>query len=206
MEKSDTSCSGVILAGGLSTRYAGENKAFLSIGQQRIIDVIYKVFKSIFDEIIIVTNQPVDYLEWDVNIVTDIYPVRSSLTGIHAGLFYASHPFIFVTACDLPFIQKKLVESILNLIEPRVSVVIPETSKGMEPLFAVYSNACLPTMEKHIKEDRLKIQRMFHSFNVRRVKEEILRVTDPELMSFYNVNTAEDLTRAEDLWGINNGL
>jgi len=206
MEKSDTSCSGVILAGGLSTRYAGENKAFLSIGQQRIIDVIYKVFKSIFDEIIIVTNQPVDYLEWDVNIVTDIYPVRSSLTGIHAGLFYASHPFIFVTACDLPFIQKKLVESILNLIEPRVSVVIPETSKGMEPLFAVYSKACLPTMEKHIKEDRLKIQRMFHSFNVRRVKEEILRVADPELMSFYNVNTAEDLTRAEDLCGINNGL
>ena len=197
MEKTDTFCSGVILAGGLSTRFSGEKKAFLGVGGRRIIDAIYDVFNSVFDEIIIVTNDPSDYLEWNANIVTDIFPVRSSLTGIHTGLFYSSHPFIFVTACDSPFIKKELVETVLNSIDPGISVVVPETSKGLEPLFAVYSRTCLPVMEHHIKEEKLKIQRMFHKFKVRKVAEEILRKKDPELMSFFNVNTAEDLKKAE---------
>jgi molybdenum cofactor guanylyltransferase len=206
MKKSDISCSGVILAGGLNTRYSGENKAFLSIGEHRIIDAIYEVLHSLFDEIIIVTNTPSDYLKWDVNIVTDILPVRSSLTGIHTGLFYATHPFIFVTACDSPFIQKELVKTILENIESHISVVIPETSKGMEPLFAAYSKTCLPVMEKHIKEEKFKIQRMFHKFTVKKITENILREKDPELVSFFNINTADDLTRAECLWKNKNGL
>lgn len=197
MDKSDTSCSGVILAGGLSTRFAGENKAFLSVGERRIMDAIYEVFRSSFDEIIIVTNRPSDYLEWDAKIVTDIFPVRSSLTGIHTGLFYAAHPFIFVTACDSPFIQKDLVTIMLENIEPHLSVVIPDTAKGMEPLFAVYSKTCLPVMEKHIKEEKFKIQRMFHKFKVKKIMEETLREKDPDLISFFNINTAEDLARAE---------
>ncbi|MDA3898243.1 MAG: NTP transferase domain-containing protein, partial [Desulfobacteraceae bacterium] len=82
----DTACTGVILAGGLNKRFSGENKAFISFGNRRVIDNIYEVFRAVFDEIILVTNQPMAYLEWDVNIVTDIYPYRSSLTGIHAGL------------------------------------------------------------------------------------------------------------------------
>lgn len=205
MEKPDTSCSGVILAGGLGTRFSGENKAFLSIGNRRILDAIYEVFKLIFDEIIIVTNHPLDYLEWDAHIVTDIFAARSSLTGIHAGLFYATHPFIFVTACDSPFIKKELVETVLRNIEPHTSVVIPETSKGMEPLFAAYSKTCLPVMEKHIKEEKFKIQRMFHKFKVKKIMEDALRGQDPNLISFFNINTTEDLAEAEGWMKKNDG-
>jgi len=204
LKSSDISCSGVILAGGLSTRYSGENKAFLDIGQRRIIDAIYEVFKSVFDEIIIVTNSPSDYLEWDAHIVTDIFDIRSSLTGIHTGLFYATHPFIFVTACDSPFIKKELVQLMVKNIEPNISVVIPETSKGMEALFAVYSKDCLPVMENHIKAEKCKIQRLFNKFKVKKVPEDVLRQKDPELISFFNVNTAEDLAEAK-LWLKNNG-
>jgi molybdenum cofactor guanylyltransferase len=199
MELVPPTCSGVILAGGLSTRYSGENKAFLDIGGRRIIDVIYEVFASLFHQIIIVTNSPADYLDFNAEIVTDIFPVRSSLTGIHAGLFYATNPFVFVTACDSPFIQKELVEVVLSKIEPHISVVIPETSKGMEPLFAVYSKKCLPAMEQHIKEDKLKIQRMFHRFKVKKITESVLRKKDPELISFFNVNTADDWKRAQTM-------
>jgi molybdopterin-guanine dinucleotide biosynthesis protein A len=199
MEHDHPSCSGVILAGGLGTRYSGINKAFLDMGGRRIIDILYGIFASLFHEIIIVTNNPTEYLDFDAKIVTDIFPVRSSLTGIHTGLFYAAHPFIFVTACDSPFIRKELVELVLSRIEPHISVVIPETSSGMEPLFAAYSKNCLPVMEQHIRKDRLKIQRMFNRLKVKKIAESALRSKDPELVSFFNINTPEDWEKAHAL-------
>jgi molybdopterin-guanine dinucleotide biosynthesis protein A len=95
-------CSGVILAGGLSTRYRGENKAFLRVGGIRILDRLLSVYAELFSEIILVTNTPQEFLEWNALIVTDLFTVRSSLTGIHAGLFYASNPFAFSAAATLP--------------------------------------------------------------------------------------------------------
>ena len=193
----DTACTGVILAGGLSKRFSGKNKAFIRFDHRRMIDNIYDVFQSVFDEIILVTNQPVTYLEWDVNIVTDIYPVRSSLTGIHAGLFYARTPYIFVSACDAPFLKKELVETIVNQIEPGAAVVIPETEKGTEQLCAVYSKTCLSLMERQIKEKHFQIKKMFRKVRVKKIPEDILRQSDPELMSFFNINTAEDYRSAK---------
>jgi len=192
-------CSGVILAGGLNERFSGRRKAFLTIGERRIIDVIYDVFSSVFKEIILVTNNPMDYLEWDVNIVTDVYPVRSSLTGIHTGLFYASHPYIFVTACDTPFLKRELVETIVAQIEPGDAVVIPETSEGTEQLCAAYSKTCLSLMERQIKEKRFQIKKMFRKIRVKKIPEKELRKIDPELMSFFNINTNEDLIYARSL-------
>jgi len=97
----------VILAGGLNTRFSGTNKAFLRIRGKRILDHIYDLCKELFEEIILVTNDPLQYLEWDLVIATDIFPVRSSLTGIHAGLFCATNPYAFFIACDAPFLKKR---------------------------------------------------------------------------------------------------
>ena len=95
-------CTGVILSGGLSTRFNGNNKAFIRVHGKRIIDRLYEVFSDLFDEIILVTNQPLQFLEWDLTIVTDLFSVRSSLTGIHAGLFYMKNPFAFFSIEDEP--------------------------------------------------------------------------------------------------------
>jgi len=188
----DTVCTGVILTGGLNKRFSGKNKAFINFGNRRVIDKIYDVFRSVFDEIILVTNQPMAYLEWDVNIVTDIYPMRSSLTGIHTGLFYAHTPFIFVTACDTPFLKKEMVETVVSQIEPGDAVVIPETADGTEQLCAAYSKTCLSLMEYQIIERRFQIKKMFRKVRVKKIPETLLRRVDPELMSFFNINTAED--------------
>ena len=91
-------CSGVILSGGLSTRFNGHNKALISIHGKRNLDRIYGVFSELFDEIILVTNEPMQFLDWDLTVVTDLFPTRSSLTGIHAGLFYTKNPFAFFSA------------------------------------------------------------------------------------------------------------
>ncbi len=206
MNVSDASCSGVILAGGLSTRYAGENKAFIEIGGRRIMDAVYDVFVDVFEEVLIISNRPDDYLEWDALIAADIFAARSSLTGIHAGLFYAKNPFVFVMACDTPFIRKEVIQTVLDRVEPGVSVVIPRTAKGMEPLCAVYSKTMLPVMERRLRQKKFKIQRMFNKLRVKTVSESVLRKVDPELISFFNINTPEDFESARKMIHTNKDL
>jgi molybdopterin-guanine dinucleotide biosynthesis protein A len=191
------SCTGVILAGGLGSRYGGENKAFLNVGGMRIMDRLVELFSTLFDEIIIVTNQPLDFLEWNALIVTDIFPARSSLTGIHTGLFYAGHPFAFFSACDTPFLKRAVVETVLKQIGPADDLIIPKTSAGFEPLCAAYSRRCLKPAEEHIRANKLKIQLALQKVRIKHVPEALLRQEDPELVSFFNVNTPEDLAQAE---------
>jgi molybdopterin-guanine dinucleotide biosynthesis protein A len=195
----NNSCSGVILAGGLSTRYGGENKALLRVGGIRIMDRLFAIYKELFDQIIIVTNNPLEFLEWDALIVTDLFPVRSSLTGVHAGLFYASHPFAFFSACDTPFLKKEVVETVLEHIDPADDFVIPKTSEGFEPLCAAYSRRCLKPAEDHLRSNKFKIQLALKNCHIKMVPEERLRARDPDLVSFFNVNTPEDLARAEQM-------
>lgn len=192
-------CSGVILAGGRNTRFSGENKAMLRVGPQRILDRVLEVFNEVFEEITIVTNDPLQYVEWNATIVTDLFSSRSSLTGIHAGLFHATQPYVFVAACDAPFIQKGVVETILDGIRPGADLILPETTKGLEPLCAAYSKKSLPTIERHIRENKLKIQLVFRKDRIQKIPERRLREKDPDLISFFNINTPEDLTRAEEI-------
>ncbi len=190
-------CTGVILSGGLSTRFNGRNKAFLKVGGKRILDHIYTIFSDLFNEIILVTNDPMLFLEWDFTIVTDIFPARSSLTGIHTGLFYMKNQFAFFSACDTPFLKKALVEVLLENIDRNKDIIMPETSAGMEPLCAIYSKRCLNTAENHIKRNKLKIQRALSGHRLIKIPETVLRSKDPELTSFFNINSPEDLIRAE---------
>lgn len=193
-------CSGVILAGGLNTRFSGTNKAFVRVRGIRILERIYDLFKDIFEEIILVTNDPLQYLEWDLTIFTDIFPVRSSLTGIHAGLFCSAQPYAFFTACDRPFLKKEMVAALLERIEPRFDVIIPETSAGLEPLCAVYSKHCLNAVEHRLIRQEFKIRQLFKTVRVHKIPESLLREKDPELISFFNINTAEELAEAEHLF------
>ncbi|MFH0995733.1 MAG: molybdenum cofactor guanylyltransferase [Pseudomonadota bacterium] len=192
-------CSGVILAGGMSTRFNGRDKATIEISGKRILDHILAVYSEVFTEIILVTNAPQAYLDWNMLMVTDLFPVRSSLTGIHAGLFYASRPFVFVSACDAPFLKQELVHLLISQARPGVDAVMPETAKGLEPLCAVYSKSCLNTIETHIHQEKLKIQRVFHKSRINRISEARLRKADPDLISFVNINTPEDLMRVASL-------
>jgi len=192
-------CTGVILSGGLNTRFNGENKAFISVGGRHILDRLLDVFSVLFDEIILVTNHPESFLQWDLTIVTDIFDLRSSLTGIHTGLFYSNNPYAFFSACDTPFLKKELVEVLVKQIEQKIDIIMPETAAGFEPLCAVYSKRCLKPAEDHLKANKVKIQWAFRSNRIKTIPENQLRTVDPELRSFLNINTPEDLARAEEM-------
>jgi molybdopterin-guanine dinucleotide biosynthesis protein A len=191
------SCSGVILAGGLNTRFSGKNKAFIQIDGIYILDRLLGLFHSVFDEIILVTNDPSEYLSRNVVIATDIFPVRSSLTGIHSGLFYSAHPFAFVTACDTPFLKKELIDMLIDQIDSDKDVIIPKTSAGLEPLCAVYSKRCLKTVEYQLSREHYKISALFDKLRIKAVQESVLKQKDPELASFFNINTPDDLLKAQ---------
>ena len=193
----DIPCSGVILAGGRNSRFGGREKAFLPVGGKLLFERIYEVCRPLFDELILVTNNPAAYLRWDLHIVTDIFAVRSSLTGIHAGLFYASNPYIFAVACDTPFLQPEVVSCLLASIDERFDAIMPETAKGREPLCAAYARRCLPAVERSLGKNLLKIQRVFRPGRIRAVGETLLRRRDPDLVSFFNINTPQDLAAAE---------
>lgn len=197
--KSKFSCTGVILSGGLATRYDGTEKALLRVGGVRILDRIYEIYRELFEEIILVTNSPQKFLEWDLLIVSDLFPIRSSLTGIHAGLFYMTSPFAFMSACDTPFLKKEMVETVIGRIEAQIDIVIPETSAGFEPLCAVYSKSCLSAAQHHLEHEKLKVIKAFRKSRIKTISEKVLREFDPDLRSFFNINKPEDLKTAEKM-------
>jgi molybdopterin-guanine dinucleotide biosynthesis protein A len=192
-------CTGVILAGGLATRFSGRNKAFLKVGGKTILDRIYEVYAELFDEIILITNDPTSYLKWDLMMGTDLFSVRSSLTGLHAGLFYASNPYAFFSASDTPFLNRPLVEIILKEIEKDPDVIIPDTLNGLEPLCAVYAGRCFKHMESNIIKEKFRIRDVLRKLRVIKMSEKKLRGADPDLLGFFNINTPEDLKKANQL-------
>jgi molybdopterin-guanine dinucleotide biosynthesis protein A len=197
--KSKFPCSGVILSGGLAARYDGTEKALLRVSGIRILDRIYEIYRELFDEIILVTNFPEKFLDWDLLIVSDLFQIRSSLTGIHAGLFYMTNPYAFISACDTPFLKKEMVETVIGKIEAQIDIVIPETSAGFEPLCAAYSKRCLEAAQNHLEQKKLKITKTFRKSRIKTISEKALRKIDPELQSFFNINTPGDLKRAEEM-------
>ena len=169
------------------------------MGGVRILDRIYDIYSELFEEIILVTNSPQKFLEWDLMIVSDLFPIRSSLTGIHAGLFYMTNPFAFISACDTPFLKKEMVETVIGKIEAQIDIVMPETSAGSEPLCAAYSKRCLNPAQHHLEQNKLKIKKAFRKSRIKTISEKVLCAIDPDLQSFFNINTPEDLQRAEEM-------
>jgi molybdopterin-guanine dinucleotide biosynthesis protein A len=174
----------------------GQNKAFLEVQGERIIDRTRKIFGELFAEVLLVTNSPGDYLDLNLRIVTDLYREKGSLGGVFTGLFHASFSHAFVAACDMPFLNRDLISHLVSL-SPGYDIVIPRTEDGLQPLHAVYSRRCLPFMEDLLRQGNLKIIDFFHRVKKRELRTEEILAFDPQLASFLNLNTPEDLDRIQ---------
>ena len=185
--------TGIILSGGLNVRM-GENKAFLRVDGERLIDRTVRLFRAVFREVIIVTAVPLDYLDQEAVIVTDILPERGALGGIYPGLFYAAYQQAFVAACDMPFLDRAFVEYMASQASG-FDIVVPAPPDGLQPLHAVYSRRCLPAIRGLLERNRLKITGFYPVHKLRTLSPEGLRSLDPDGRMFLNVNTPEDLLR-----------
>jgi molybdopterin-guanine dinucleotide biosynthesis protein A len=184
--------TGIILAGGKNSRM-GINKAFLEIDGTSLINNILAVYQKIFSEIIIVTNDPLSYTECpDTLIVTDIYKDKSALGGIYTGLFYATHDYSFVAACDMPFINEDFIIYLTGQVGKH-DVIVPELSEGFQPLHAIYSRNCLSHIKKLLSADKLKIAGFYKEVRLLSIPEEKIKPFNKDGRLFLNVNTPKDL-------------
>jgi molybdopterin-guanine dinucleotide biosynthesis protein A len=96
----------------------------------------------------------------------------------------------------MPFANARLIQHLVALAEG-YDVVVPRTAEGVQPLHAVYGKTCLAAMRRQIEADRLKIDRLYESLRVRYVDEAEMRPLDPDLLSFWNLNTREEWAVAQ---------
>jgi molybdopterin-guanine dinucleotide biosynthesis protein A len=185
--------TGVILAGGESTRM-GKNKAFIEINGKRIIDRTVSLFREIFDDVLLVTNTPLDYIELKIRIVTDLVPGKGSLGGIYTGLFFSSSPKAFFVGCDMPFLDRRVIQYFLCLAQT-ADIVVQRTKDYWQPLHAVYPRTLLKPIERLWQQGELAIIKAYQGLRVREVTGEELKPFDPDLHTLSNINTPEELKK-----------
>jgi molybdopterin-guanine dinucleotide biosynthesis protein A len=185
--------SAAVLAGGMSSRL-GFPKALLRLGTGRTLieDTVAKL-RRLSDDVLVVANDAV----FDVpgaRRVGDLVPGAASLGGIYTAIALARHERVVVVGCDMPFLSVRLLSHLVSL-SAGPDVVVPRIDGYPEPLHAVYGRTCLPAIEPRLRAGQLKIIGFYDEARVRYVDEPELRLIDPELRSFRNVNTPE-LVRA----------
>jgi molybdopterin-guanine dinucleotide biosynthesis protein A len=190
--------TGVIQAGGKSTRMGGQPKALLELGGRRIVERVVAAVAPVVDDVLIVTNTPELYAYLGVPMVGDVFPDHGSLGGIYSGLRAAAGDAAFTVACDMPFLRTDVARLVVERAAD-ADVVIPRVADQFETLHASYAKACLPHMEERLRAQRLKIVGFFEAVRVLEIAEAaVRRLADPALV-FMNVNTPDELARARAL-------
>ncbi|MBT1073210.1 molybdenum cofactor guanylyltransferase [Pelotalea chapellei] len=182
--------TGVILAGGLSSRM-GSNKALLPYKGGRFIEAIHRQLSELFDEVLLVTNQPDQYAFLGCRMVADLHPGMGALAGLHSGLHHAATPHIFAVACDMPYLNNTLIRR-LAALRGHNDVVIPQGEMGVEPLHAMYAKECLGPMENALQSGRRRIISFFPEVRVNTFSRSVVAAIDPDFNSFRNINTPEE--------------
>ncbi len=195
----ESEVAGVLLAGGKSRRM-GEDKRHLVVGEQTLIERGLAVLQSIFCEVLVVIAQDSPPLSIDARVVRDLVPDCGSLGGLYTGLTQATAPYIFVVACDMPFLNQTVMTQFTSRRET-ADIVMARLADRLHPMHALYSKRCLPALEEMIRARQFKIQEVVShsSLRVHYVTEADLLTIDPSGHSFYNVNTMADLEAARSL-------
>ena len=198
-----TSITGIILAGGKSTRI-GTNKPQLKIGKGHLIDRVLGTLSQFTSSILIVTAEdqigPVKSAAPSTRMVKDIYPGKGPLGGIYTGLMYAETSYSIVVGCDMPFLNSDLIKYLIDGASS-FAAVAPKIGWMIQPLHAIYSKSCVPSIEALIRQDQLQIIKLFNLVNTRYITEKEIDQFDPGHLSFLNINTEGDLLEAEALIG-----
>jgi molybdenum cofactor guanylyltransferase len=189
--------TGVVQAGGKSTRMGGNPKALIELGGRSIVERVVAALTPAVDDVLVVTNTPELYAFLGLPMVADVYPDHGSLGGIYSGL-RAAGEIAFTVACDMPFLHPEVVRLVVERAGEG-DVVIPRVGEQLETMHAAYSQTCLPPIEARLRAGRLKIVGFFDDVRVVEIgAAEVARFRDPAI-AFMNVNTPDELERARAL-------
>ncbi|MCK8824455.1 molybdenum cofactor guanylyltransferase [Fuchsiella alkaliacetigena] len=189
--------AGIILSGGKSSRMEGANKPLMKLGNKTMIQHLIDKLSILFKDVIVATKQPELYSDYDVQLAIDEFEHQGPLSGIHAALKVSEDQYNFIVACDMPLLNLDLVRYMLK--QPVVDVLVPKIDGKLEPLHTIYSQSCVPKIEKAIAKGKFKIIDFWDQIDVKYIEEEKIRSIDPQLNSFFNVNNRQDYQQALDL-------
>lgn len=190
--------SAMVLAGGKSRRL-GVDKAHLALNNGRsLVASTVAAVRTVSADIMVVAGPDFCHECLDARLVIDVYPGKGSLGGIYSGLLSAEHSHCLVVACDMPFLNVELLAHMVSLGRD-YDVLIPRVGDKLEPLHAIYSKGCLPHMHDLLSRGHLRIVEFFSKVRVKYVEAADIEVFDPHHLSFFNINTPEQLATARAL-------
>jgi len=189
--------SAVILVGGEARRANGQEKYFFTYQGKTFIERLIETLSQVVDEIILVARDPEQCKRFNsiegVRCITDIRTGTGPIGGLHAGTLAARGEEIFVSACDMPCVDPRIVTLLFNRIDG-YDAAIPRWNPDMlEPLHAVYRKSALVAyLEDH---DSFSLRSMVKGLNTNYISIDEIRAIDHELTTFTNINKIEDLER-----------
>jgi molybdopterin-guanine dinucleotide biosynthesis protein A len=193
--------NGAILAGGEARRMAGVPKGLLEVGGVRILDRLVEAFLAAQGRPPLLVANAADAPGWrsDLRVVPDLRPGCGTLGGLYTAVMEAPAPVVAV-AWDMPFVTAELIGALERGLEG-ADACLPASGgrRGVEPLAAAYGPAAGPAMADALERGDLRAIAFHPAVRVRILPErEVGRYGDPERL-FFNVNTADDLLRANGL-------
>jgi molybdopterin-guanine dinucleotide biosynthesis protein A len=195
----DISC--IILAGGKSIRF-GHDKVSERIGNTSLLEQVISHVDPISKDIIIVTAKERTFAQLanhpKVKIVTDIFPGQGSLGGIYTGLVKSESFYNLVVAADMPFLNESLLRYMIKVADG-YDFILPHINSWYEPLHAIYSRNCINPIKSILEQGKKVIVELFNYVKVRYVEAKEIDQFDPKHLSFFNINTREDLERAKKI-------
>jgi molybdopterin-guanine dinucleotide biosynthesis protein A len=197
--------SGIILAGGKSLRL-GHDKVLEKIGDKSLLEQVVSRIDPFCKNIIIVTAYKRAFTSLEKNTkvktVSDIYPGRGSLGGIYTGLVESNSRYNLVVAADMPFLNESLLRYMIEIADG-YDFVLPRIGNFFEPLHAIYSQNCIAPIKSIMEQGKKVIIELFKYVKVRYVEIEEIDRFDPKHLSFFNINTVEELELAREIAGKN---
>jgi molybdopterin-guanine dinucleotide biosynthesis protein A len=195
--------SGIVLAGGKSIRL-GHDKTTEKVGNTTLIETVVSCLEHLCEEVIIVTAKERSFSQLvgypGVRAATDIIPGQGSLGGIYTGLVKSGSFYNLIVAADMPFLNAPLLRYMIEAADG-FDFVLPRVGKLFEPLHAVYSKNCVPAIENVLRQGKKMIIGIFDYVKVKYIEEAEIDRFDPRHLSFFNINTLEDLKAAKKIAG-----
>jgi molybdopterin-guanine dinucleotide biosynthesis protein A len=170
----------------------GQDKAFLEVGGQPVIERVISRVAPLTDDLYICTNSPQQYARFGLRLEPDVIPNKAALGGIYSAIHAARQSHVLIVACDMPCLNVSLLQHLISLA-PTADVVAPLINPPQpETLHAVYSKGCLPAIRPRLLADKLRIIGFFDDVTVRYVEADDVTRFDPKFRSFTNMNTPAD--------------
>ena len=128
----------------------------------------------------------------------DAWPGRGPLVGIYTGLLNSRSEKNLAVACDMPFLNPRLIRYMAE-VSGGYDAVVPLLGTDIEPLHAIYGSKCLIEIKHMLDEGIYSVRELLKRIKVRYLEAEEIDRFDPQHLSFFNINTEDDLKHARDI-------